>query len=703
MLVIAVIAAAVGSGPSVPSDFDTDILPILTKAGCNAAACHGAASGRGGFKLSLFGGSPAEDYDAIVRQLKGRRIDWITPSESLLIAKPAGHLEHGGGVRFDDDGQEADLLARWIQNGAPRVGRRLTDLRIAPRESSFDSVPATARIEVFATLDNGTKNDVTEDAVFIAADPAAVEIGDNGTLTVKRRGRHTVVVRYLSEVQTVQITVPVNDTSIDTASSPRHNWIDEEILDTLSALRLPPSGPAEDAALLRRVTLDLTGRLPTLAAIRDYVEDDSGTKYVALLDRLLDSPEFVDYWTYKFAKLLRLRASPREQDAAEAFHGWIHQCIAENRSLDSMTTEMVTAVGDTHEVGPANFYRAAGDARSQAEYFSEVLMGVRLRCANCHNHPLDRWTQDDYHGLAAIFARVQRGREIRILSRGEVTHPGTGEAAVARIPGDRFLDKQPDQRLPLADWITDGENPYFARAMVNRVWKSLMGRGLVEPTDDLRATNPATHPGLLDRLAADFSKHGYNLRHTIRLIASSAAYQRSSRPLPENAADDVYYSHALRRPLEAEVMADAIADVTGVTEPFGDQPPGTRAVTLVDPQTPSTTLDVLGRCSRDDTCETAPASTFSSLTTRLHLLNGPLLNKKITSTDGRLHQAVQNGESNEAIVDQFYRRALGRPPTVREAEFWKNELMSDSETDRVKRLEDFVWSLLNCQAFVTNH
>ncbi|MEQ8789107.1 MAG: DUF1553 domain-containing protein [Pirellulaceae bacterium] len=695
------LAMLLTTAAAAPVDFDTDVLPILTKAGCNAASCHGSAAGRGGFKLSLFAGDPAADHTAIVHQLEGRRVNYVHPKSSLLIAKPTWQLDHEGGLRFDFDSPESETLAQWIAEGATRRRlRRLVRLEIEPEELVLAGPGEQVQVNVTAVFDDGSRRAVGHRAVYSPDDSSAVEADGQGALVVRRRGRHVVVVRYLSEVSTVQVTVPLSDEPVDLDSAARSNWIDDEVLAMLKTLRLAPSPPADDATLLRRLRLDLTGRLPTPGEVAEYTADRRADKYARLVDRLLDGDEFVDYWTFRFAALLRLRGG--DPPAAHAFHGWIREQIKSNAPLDQMARTLLLAEGDTHEVGPANFYRAAGDARAQAEYTSEVLLGVRLRCANCHNHPLDRWTQDDYHGLAAIFARMERSRIVRLGPRGEVTNPRTGEAAVPRIPGDKYLEADGDGRDDLADWLTQGDNPYFAKAMVNRLWKAMLGRGLIEPTDDLRQTNPATHPRLLARLAEDFVAHGANLRHTLRTIALSATYQRSAVATSAAAADDRFYSHALTKPLEAEVLADAIADVTGIAEKFGEQPKGTRAVTLVDPATPSAALDVLGRCSRQETCETSPGGS-GGLTTRLHLMNGALLNARIASDEGRLRQQLAAGRTSDEVVRGFYIRALGRQPRDEEAKYWKTQLAAPSEGERRRRLEDFLWSLLSCQEFTTNH
>ena len=455
---------------------------------------------------------------------------------------------------------------------------------------------------------------------------------------------------------------PISDRPVDLSGEPRRNFIDDAVLETLETLRIPVSPPASDATFLRRVRLDLTGRLPKPKEVRDFLADRSPEKRDRLVDRLLGSEEFSDVWAFRFATLLQIRSRGGEPEVARTFHAWLRDQIDRGTSLVDIARVLLTAEGDSHEYGPANFYRMVNGARAQAEYVGRVFMGVRIGCANCHNHPLDRWTQDDYHGLAAVFARIDRGRHVRVLPRGAVMNPRTGEPAVPRLPGGRTLDPDGDPRRALADWLTADENPYFARAIVNRLWASMFGRGLVEPVDDLRATNPATHPGLLDSLAADFNAHGDDLRHTLRRIATSATYARGGA-IPENRVDDRFYSHALARPLAAEVLADALADVTGVSDRYGDLPAGTRAVALPDANIPAESLDILGRCSREAPCAGSGLAGVG-LAETLHRLNGPLINRKLADPEGRLARLRAQGCTEWAIVVEFYLLApSARTPT----------------------------------------
>lgn len=685
-------------------DFDTDIVPILTKAGCNSGACHGAAAGRGEFHLSLYGSNPAFDYDSIVHRFKGRRVNLVDPENSLVILKPTESLSHGGGTRFDFDDPSFNLITAWIANGAQRLKQReLESFEITPSQKVFKSIGEKVLLQATAKFNDAGERNVTRWTVLTPEDDTAVQIDpDTGEATVLRPGRHVVIARYLDRVVPIVFIVPLQETSLDLANAPRANFIDDHVYNLLATLNIPPSPVADDATFLRRLTLNFTGRLPTPTAVLAFLDDKRANKRQLLVDELLSSEGFNDYWTYEFAKLLRIRSQPLDKIGARTYHNWLREQIASATPYDEIAEDLLTSAGDSHANGPANFYRTVGGPRALAEFVSELFLGSRLRCANCHDHPLDHWKQDDYHGLAAIFANVKAGRVVSIQSGGEVIHPRTGVAAIKRIPGERFLDNDAQGREKLAEWLTTQDNPYFAKAMVNRLWKNMMGRGLIEPTDDLRSTNPATHPQLLEALAEDFIKHDYDLRHTLRLIANSAAYSRSEQTLPENKADDRFYSHAIVRPLEPEVLADAIADVTGVAMQFGEEPKGTRAITLFDPKISSPELDILGRCLREESCE-SQASGTAGLPVLLHLLNGKLLNERIQSLEGRLSKKVKENVSSEDIIREFYLRALSRIPTEEEQQFWANELKSTQEQQRVDLLQDFVWALLTSQEFVTNH
>ncbi len=696
-------------------DFENDLIPIFTKFGCNAGACHGSAAGRGEFKLSLFGGNPQADYEAVVRQLAGRRINLMHPEQSLVILKPTAQTSHGGGQVLNENGEAAQLLHSWIQQGATyETLRQLERVEISPQKQVLANPAIPIQLSANAHFSDGMIKDVTRWTVFTPEDISAIEI-DAATAVAKlhRRGRHIILTRYLTEVVPIELIAPLNETPIQdiqksdaTHTPPKltDTSIDGEILKLLSTLRLPVSPAADDATFLRRVTLDLTGRLPTPDAVTAFLADSNKDKRETLVDTLLQSDEFNEYWTLQLAKLLRIGGKDRNTQGAFVYHQWLAKQIRGGVGYDQMARSVILATGDSHEVGPANFYRTVDGPREQAEFMSELFMGARLRCANCHNHPLDKWTQDDYHGLAAIFAKIESDQIVKVKQSGEVIHPATREKAIQRIPGTQFLSTDvADGRLELVDWLTSSDNPYFAKAIVNRLWKAMMGRGLVEPVDDFRSTNPATHPELLTTLADDFVEHGYDLRHTLRRITLSGAYARSSNALPQNKVDDRFYSHALQKPLAPEVLADAISDVLGVSDIYGDEPEGTRAVSLFNPNTESNALDILGRCSRETSCESSTEAT-DGLQRKLHLFNGDLLNARIGVPNSRLDKLMSDGKLPMEIVNEFYRAALSRQPTDKEQQFWKQHINVNAPTISQRAvLEDMVWSLLTCNEFVNNN
>ena len=696
-------------------DFENDLIPIFTKFGCNAGACHGSAAGRGEFKLSLFGGNPSSDYTAIVRQLAGRRINLIHPEQSLVILKPTAQTSHGGGQVLSEDGEATQLLRNWIKQGALFQSlRQLERIDISPQKQVITNLDKPIQLHVTAVYSDNTSKDVTRWTVFTPEDTSAIEI-DSSTAKAKlnRTGRHLILARYLTEVVPIELIAPLNDGNIHDdlktiekphPASSTDTIIDSEIQKLLSILRLPISGTIDDTAFLRRVTLDLTGRIPTTDAVKAFIADSNTEKREILVDNLLESDEFNEYWTLQFAKLLRIGAKERNARGAYVYHQWLFDQIRDGVGYDKIARSVILATGDTHEIGPANFYRTVDGPREQTEFMSELFMGVRLRCANCHNHPLDKWTQDDYHGLTAIFAKIEDDQVVKVKLSAEVMHPATPEKAVPRIPGVKYLliDVN-DDRVDLVEWLTKPDNPYFAKAIVNRLWKAMMGRGLVEPVDDFRSTNPATHPELLTALADDFVTHGYNLKRTLKLITGSDAYARSSHALPQNKSDDRFYSHALRKPLSPEVLADAISDVLGVPDSYGNEPLGTRAVSLFNPNTESDALDILGRCSRESSCENAE-DVIDGLQTKLHLFNGDLLNARIGVQGSRLDKLISQNHSPKEIVTEFYISALNRYPTDIETAFWQQHIDFNEPADTQRTiLEDMVWSLLTCNEFVTNH
>jgi hypothetical protein len=713
MLLALILLAAEGGAPAAGTqiDFDTQIVPILTRSGCNAGSCHGAAAGRGGFHLSLFGSDPAADFAEIVPAFEGRRIHRTQPAESLLLRKPTGYLDHGGGNCLDEDSAGAQLLRQWIAEGAERqAGRKLTRFEVStsiehelPLNEPFD-------LRASAWFDDERPAQVATWTVFTAQDPTAVRIDSIGTRAqVLRPGRHVILARYLDRVVPLVLVSPWPVSSSwqvqpRNASSQRAaNWIDDEIDRTLAALRIPVSAAADDATFQRRVTLDLTGKLPTLEELAAFQADASPDKRERLVDCLLASDAWVDYWTLHFARVLKLHSLPHEPEAVACYSNWLREQIARGTSVQQWSRELLATTGDSHQRGPANFGRMVADARGQAELVGRLFLGARLGCANCHAHPFDRWTQDDYHGLAAVFGKLERGRMVRVASRGEITNPRTGEPAVPRVPGGPLY---PEEELPshewAARWLTSADNDRFAQVTVNRLWHAMLGRGLVEPVDDLRPTNPPSNPALLQRLAADFVAHGYDLRHTLKVLALSQTYARSSEPMAGNSADNEFYSHARRRPLGPEVLADALADVTGVPTTWPGQPPGTQAVKLLDPLSPAPALDLLGRCSPASDCAEGQRDEFS-LTAQLHWLNGQFVNSRLLAVDSRLSRALAQQTPTESLLREFFQRAYGRAPNQAEQQRWLAHLDERDPALRRQIWEDFLWSLLASRDFAENH
>ncbi len=679
--------------------FRTGILPVLTKAGCNAGACHGAASGQGGFKLSLLGYDPEEDFERITRELGGRRIAVAHPEESLFLRKPSGQVEHEGGrkLRRNSDGYE--LVRRWIAAGAPYGARELqvTSISVDPADKLFGATGKKEQLRVTASLSDGSRQEVTSLALYTSNDDSIAEVSKTGGIVMVGRGLTSIMVRYSGQVTATRVAVPLGDEAVEANGFPVANFIDEHVRAELMRLRVPASPMSDDAEFLRRVFLDVTGRLPSPAAAREFMaEPSSPEKRLRLIDELLNSDAFVDFWTMKLADLLLLNG---QGTAVSTYYAWLRDQVATNAPFDETARTLLTSTGELARVGPANFMALANDPRDMAEHAGRIFLGAQIACARCHAHPSDRWTQEDYHRFAAYFARVTReGGAVRISTRGEVEHPKTGKPLTPRPLGApaNHHEENADRRLELAGWLAAKENPLFTRTIVNRVWKHLLGRGLVEPVDDLRPTNPPTNPALLDALAADMVVHRFDLRHVIRTIVSSRTYQLTSRTHGVNRLDSRLYSHAYIRELPAPVFADAVAQVTGIADVFEGLPAGTRAVQLISPATPSPSLDVLGRCMRKRPCDGASGA-GGGLAEALHLINGSTINGKLR---GGVVEALKDRSSRE-IVEELYRRALTRPPEPAELAEWEVSLARG--VDRIEAVQDLLWTLLNSREFALNH
>ena len=680
-------------------DFDSQVLPLLTHAGCNAGACHGAAAGRGGFHLSLYGSDPNADYAAIVQFAEGRRVNLVNVSKSLVLAKPLGLLDHGGDVVLDEHSSSVSVLRRWIQEGAKRGPQsKLTELRIEPTESTLARTHDGVGLRAIATFSDGKEVDVTEWTVFQSDDPSSVKILPSPMRAqCDRPGKHLVMARFWNRIVPVSILLPYDAAGETTRIGPKsRHRVDLEIDAQLDRLHLPATARCDDATFLRRLQLDLTGRLPTPDEVQKFVTNGTTVGREQKINELLNGDEFTAFWALRLARWLRLGGSPEEPQAARAYSDWIRQSLEDRRPYNEVVRELLTATGDSHVRGAANFTRTASDARQHAELVGSVFMGARIQCANCHNHPFARWTQDDYHGLAAIFAKFDRGRNVVLKPSGSVTNLRTGESAVPRIPGVRDLGETESALDGFVEWMVDKDNPTFANAIVNRLWDAMMGRGLVAGVDDFRETNPPSHPQLLDLLAADFIANGYDLRQTLGVIASSDAYARMPSPPGQMNDATVWYGSSLSKPLLPEVLLDAINDVLNSTA--GDQ--RERAIAWLDPARPSAELDTLGRCSRSIACQSQGLQ--AGLAANLHLINGDLLNRRIADKNSRLQCYLREGKAVRAILEDFYLRALAKQPNAMQMSNWLTELDALSRDEQGRWLEDFGWAILSSQDFSTN-
>ena len=684
-------------------EFPTRVLPILTKAGCNAGSCHGAATGQAGFKLSLLGYDPGSDYNVITREFSGRRIDPASPAESLLLRKATRSIRHKGGVRIDVESDDYRTLIAWIGGGAAYGPSDLHVSRIdvSPADVLLSGPGQAVRLKVVATLSDGTRQDVARHALYSSNDDGVAEADDDGKLTIVRRGLAAVMVRYGGQVAAVRIASPFRDAEVPTDALTANNFVDEKVLAELRRLRIPPSPPTPDAQFLRRVYLDVIGRLPTPAESRAFLANGNADKRSRVIEQLLRRDEFTDLWTLRLADLLLIDSKRLGAAAARAYHTWLREQVARNAPWDRIVRELLTSTGDVVARGPANFHRLTQDPRDMGEYVGSAFLGIQIACARCHAHPFAAWTQDDYYRFAAYFARTrQDGGRVILSDRGEVQHPKTAKdvepkpLGAARPPAPAGKDRLDE----LAEWTTSRQNPYLARTTVNRVWRHVMGRGIVEPVDDLRVTNPPSNPALLDALAADFVAGGYDLRRLVSTIVSSNVYQLSSTATDDNRVDDRLFSHAYLRPLSAQVLADAIAQATGVPDEYAGHPPGTRAVHLVDARMPSEALDVLGRCSRDVNCA-VQAGGGGGISQALHLINGSTINRKLRG--GFVDELLREELSPEKIVEEVFLRTLCRLPSPEEMSFCTGGLSSAPQ--QRDGIEDLLWALLNSREFTHNH
>jgi len=704
------------SAPAGGWSFRNHVIPVLTRLGCNSGACHGSAAGKGGFKLTLRGYDPAADYNTLTRQSLGRRTNKLEPARSLLLLKPTMIIGHGGGKRLEVGSLEYKVVSEWIAAGMPAPAEAdpvITSLEVTPKEMILGS-GAEAQVRVKAIYSDGKSEDVTLWAKYTAVDGAVASVDEGGKVKMLGSGETGITVWYQSRVAFARFATPyqVNITPEKFTKSMRKNFIDDLVLKKLQTLRIAPSDEATDQEFIRRAYLDACGILPTAREVENFFADASPDKRARLIDALLEREEFVDYWTNRWADVFLVSSSKLSSNAMWSFHNWIRNSVKSNKPWNTMAREVVTASGNTLENGAANYYVMHKDPTDLSENFSMAFLGMSITCARCHNHPLEKWTQKQYYQMANLFGRVgmkngARPGDVEVYTKpyGEVNHPRLNRPLdPAPLDGASIaLDAPKDRREHLAEWLISPQNPYFTRALVNRVWKNFMGRGLVEAVDDLRATNPPSNEELMQALCDETARHNFDVKHLIRTIMNSAAYQRSSTANEFNRQDEKYYSRYIVRRLRAEAMLDAISQVTGVPTVFPDYPAGMRAMQLPDARVNSYFLKAFGRPERATTCE-CERSSEPTVTQALHIINGDTINQKIRAPGGVVDNFVRLGFSDEAIINHLYLSALSRRPSQAELKSLQAILKeSDYGKDsRRQAIEDVVWSVLTSREFLFN-
>jgi hypothetical protein len=708
--------------PSPRISFADQVLPVISKAGCNAGACHASQYGKGGFKLSVFAYAPEEDHYAIVRYGFGRRVNLNDPRRSLFLMKPTLGVPHEGGHRLQAGSTDYQILYQWLACGAPGPDSKaaaVTGIQVSPKRRVGHEGFAQ-QLRVVAMYSNGTTRDVTAWAKFDSMDEGVLQVSREGLVRTVGRGQGVAMVRFGGQADVATVVVPYAD-AVDLAGWKDNNWIDTLAAAKFKEIGIAPSPLCDDATFLRRAYLDAIGTLPTVEQATTFLDSKDPAKRKKLIDELLGltgdpgrnihDSEYAAYWTLKWSDLIRSNSASIGEQGMWALYNWIKESFRENKPFDHFVRELVTAKGSTYCNGPANYFRIAGSPQDRAEETSQLFLGVRLQCAKCHHHPYESFSQDDYYGFAAFFARVgNKGSQefgifggetvILVSSAGEVRNPRTGKILAPTPLNGKAIAASLDRRDALAAWLTSPQNPYFARSIVNRYMAYLLGRGLVEPIDDMRATNAPTNPALLDALAADFATSGFNLKHLLRTIMNSRLYQLDSEPTKNNVTDDRFYSHySVKRP-PAEPLLDAIDRATGVPTKFNKVPLGTRAIELPDAQYNNYFLTAFGKPRREAVCECERVSE-PNLSQALHTLNSDVLAAKISNPKGRVAKLLAAKKSPAEIIDELYLATLCRRPHAEERSTC--EKMLASNPDKKAFYEDLLWSLINTKYFLFVH
>jgi len=697
-----------------PISFLNDVQPALMKAGCNTGSCHGSARGKNGFQLSLFGYDPPNDYNRLTREIRGRRLNTGAPDESLMLLKPMGKVIHEGGTVIEEGTLPYDMLFRWIEEGAqndPPDPPKLTGVEILPKAVVFDGDGTQQPFVVRATYSDGTDRDVTDLSVLSSSDNLVVTMNDEGVATAKGRGEAYLMARFGSFAVVSQVITLPAGLKMEWPGVTPYNYIDDLIFTKLRKLRIPPAELCNDEIFVRRVYLDVLGVLPTVEETRTFFDSPSENKRAELVDQLLQRPEFAEVWSLKWADLLRMRSTANVLDrkALHRYNDWLRHAISTNMPLDELVTELLTSQGGNFASPAVNFYVAERNTLKMSENVAQVFMGIQVMCAQCHNHPFERWTMEDYYSFAAFFAQVgQKGsddpRERIIFDKrgGEVKNAKNGQVMAPKFLGGATPDvKGKDRRAVLAEWLTSPENPWFSQTLVNRAWQHFFGKGITDPPDDVRVTNPPSHPDLLDEMARRLTEQKYDLRTLVRDICTSYTYQMASQSRDTTIKDDRNFSHALVRRLPAEQLLDAISQVTQTKVKFPNLPLGARAAAVADGPSGNRFLSLFGRPVRDTVC-VCERRGEPTLAQALHLINGGTVQTALKAGDGRVGRlAGAEAFAPDPIIDEIWLAAFSRPPTDNE----RGEMATylTAAEDKRAALEDVMWSVVNSKEFIFNH
>lgn len=703
-----------------PVGFRNDVIAALNVGGCNSGACHGTPSGKGGFKLSLRGFDPDADYLQLTRDVLGRRTDRQNPDTSLILLKGLGQVPHEGGQRFQPAGLPVSTVRSWLAEGLqddPPKRVDVVSVELLPG-SRVQVAPARfQQLAVLAKFSDGSIRDVTRLTVFSSSDPSVADVNLNGLVEFRSSGEVAILARYLMELVTIRLTYLEPRKGFVWPNPPENNYVDRHVFAKLKMLSIPPSDLCSDAEFIRRATLDLCGVLPTADEVRAFLADQSANKRSKLIDSLLDRPEYADFWTMKWSDVLRSSRKTIQVKGTHVFQSWLRGHLSNDNGFDQVARELITASGSSYAHPPANYYRIARDAQNLAETTTQLFFGIRMQCAKCHNHPFERWTQDDYYSMAAWFARVrhkkdphepapmpnQPGAEVIYAERGgEVTQPRTGKVMPPKYLGGAVpaIPPRQDRREVLAAWMTAPANPFFAKNIVNRVWYHLLGKGIVDPVDDFRDSNPSANDALLDALAKDFAANQFRFKHLIRVIMNSRTYQLTAQANELNRDDTRYFSHATTRLLPAEPLLDALCQVTEVPEKFAGMPAGTRAVQLPDGEFNHPFLKTFGQPARELACECERESD-SNLAQALQLINGPTVNDKLRQPTNRIGKLLAKKTPERAVLDELYLATLSRTPTDEDVKASLEYLTRAA--DKRKAWEDIHWALINSKEFLFRH